>query len=156
MERSFHGGHSLMHGASMSMRKKPRASIWARLRGRLARSGWGRIKRAMILSGRRSDAPRQPSETTHATAAAEKAPRRREFRRGRSSMRLLEGRGQIDTKVDAANWLPSPRILFEHQLRSVQTLAPDGMAISVAVAAIAPICVDQFQHSADAANKLTR
>jgi hypothetical protein len=71
-------------------------------------------------------------------------------------MRLLEGRGQIDTKVDAASWLPSPRILFEHQLRSVQILAPDGMAISVAVAAIAPICVDQFQHSAYAANKLPR
>jgi hypothetical protein len=46
--------------------KKPRASVWARLRGRLARSGGGQIKRAMILSGRRSGEPQQPSESTHA------------------------------------------------------------------------------------------
>jgi hypothetical protein len=58
--------------------KKAPRECWARLRGRLARSGCGRIKRAMILSGRRSGAPRQPSESTHAMVRQKKAPRRRD------------------------------------------------------------------------------
>jgi hypothetical protein len=37
---------------------------------------------------------------------------------------------------------------------SAKTLA-DSTATSAVVAAIAPICVDQFQHSADATNNLT-
>jgi hypothetical protein len=37
---------------------------------------------------------------------------------------------------------------------TARTLA-DGTADSAVVAAMAPICVDQFQHSADAANNLT-
>ena len=37
---------------------------------------------------------------------------------------------------------------------TARTLA-DSTANSVVVAAIAPICVDQFQHSTDAANNLT-
>jgi hypothetical protein len=37
---------------------------------------------------------------------------------------------------------------------TAKTLA-DSMASSAVVAAVAPICVDQFQHSADAANNLT-
>jgi hypothetical protein len=37
---------------------------------------------------------------------------------------------------------------------TAKTLA-DSTANSAVVAAIAPICVDQFQHSADAANNLT-
>jgi hypothetical protein len=37
---------------------------------------------------------------------------------------------------------------------TAKTLA-DGTANSAVVAAIAPICVDQFQHSADVANNLT-
>ena len=36
---------------------------------------------------------------------------------------------------------------------TAKTLA-DSMASSAVVAAVAPICVDQFQHSADAANNL--
>ena len=55
--------------------KSPARVCGARLRGRLARLGWGRIKRAMILSGRRSGEPQQPSESTHAMAAAGKTPR---------------------------------------------------------------------------------
>jgi hypothetical protein len=30
----------------------------------------------------------------------------------------------IDTKVDAANWPPSPRIPLKHHFRSIQILAP--------------------------------
>ena len=37
---------------------------------------------------------------------------------------------------------------------TAKTLA-DSMAISAVVAAVASICVDQFQHSADAVNNLT-
>ena len=37
---------------------------------------------------------------------------------------------------------------------TAKTLA-DSMASSAVVAAVAPICVDQFQHRADAANNLT-
>jgi hypothetical protein len=46
------------------MGEKSPARVWARPRGRLARLGWGRIKRAMTVPRRRSGAPRQPSETT--------------------------------------------------------------------------------------------
>jgi hypothetical protein len=37
-----------MHGAIMDMRKEPRASVGLE-RGKLARLGWGRIKRAMTV-----------------------------------------------------------------------------------------------------------
>jgi hypothetical protein len=67
MKRSFHGGHSLMHGASMSMRKKaPRECLGSTAGQTLARLGWGRIKRAMTVLRRRSGEPQQPSESTHA------------------------------------------------------------------------------------------
>jgi hypothetical protein len=54
IKRSFHGGHSLMHGATMDMRKKPRASM-----GSTAGQDWrawdvGRIKRAMYRVGARA------------------------------------------------------------------------------------------------------
>jgi hypothetical protein len=46
IKRSFHGGHSLMHGASVSMRKKPCARVGLYRRA-AARLGWGaRKKRA--------------------------------------------------------------------------------------------------------------
>src|SRR5277367_4018416 len=49
MERSFRGGHSLMHGASMGMRKKPRASVGLD-RGASMGALWaGRIKRAITV-----------------------------------------------------------------------------------------------------------
>src|SRR5271154_5828969 len=40
-------------------------------------------------------------------------------------------------------------------LGSTAKMLADSMASSAVVAAVAPICVDQFQHSADAANNLT-
>jgi hypothetical protein len=46
IKRSFHGGHSLMHGASLSIRKKPCARVGLDRRA-AARLGWGaRKKRA--------------------------------------------------------------------------------------------------------------
>jgi hypothetical protein len=46
IKRSFHDGHSLMHGASVSMRKKPCARVGLYRRA-AARLGWGaRKKRA--------------------------------------------------------------------------------------------------------------
>ena len=56
--------------------KKPRASVWARLRGNQARLALGAgIKRAMTVRRRRSGALRQPSESTHAMITAQKALR---------------------------------------------------------------------------------
>jgi len=37
---------------------------------------------------------------------------------------LAVGAPSIDTKVDAANWPPSPRIPLKHHFRSIQILAP--------------------------------
>jgi hypothetical protein len=45
MKRSFHGGHSL-HGATMDMRKKPRASVVLGPRGKRAQA-WGQELRAL-------------------------------------------------------------------------------------------------------------
>jgi len=70
--------------------------------------------------------------------------------RGESLTRLLQGvaAGAIATLVIGFGW--GGWMLGG----SAKTLA-DNTASSAVVAAIAPICVDQFQRSADAANNLT-
>jgi hypothetical protein len=70
--------------------------------------------------------------------------------RGESLTRLLQGvaAGAIATLVIGFGW--GGWMLGS----SAKTLA-DNTASSAVVAAIAPICVDQFQRSADAANNLT-
>ena len=70
--------------------------------------------------------------------------------RGESLTRLLQGvaAGAIATLVIGFGW--GGWMLGS----SAKTLA-DNTANSAVVAAIAPICVDQFQRSADAANNLT-
>jgi hypothetical protein len=70
--------------------------------------------------------------------------------RGESLTRLLQGVavGAIATLVIGFGW--GGWMLGG----SAKTLA-DNTASSAVVAAIAPICVDQFQRSADAANNLT-
>jgi hypothetical protein len=70
--------------------------------------------------------------------------------RGESLTRLLQGvaAGAIATLVIGFGW---GGWMLES---SAKTLA-DNTASSAVVAAIAPICVDQFQRSADAANNLT-
>jgi hypothetical protein len=73
MKRSFHGGHSL-HGATMDMRKKPRASMGSTAGQVLARFGQGELS-PLSQFGRSGGARRQPSETTHAMVRQKKAPR---------------------------------------------------------------------------------
>jgi len=70
--------------------------------------------------------------------------------RGESLTRLLQGvaAGAIATLVIGFGW--GGWMLGS----SAKTLA-DNTASSAVVAAIAPICVDQFQHSADSTNNLT-
>jgi predicted negative regulator of RcsB-dependent stress response len=70
---------------------------------------------------------------------------------GESLKRLLQGAavGVVATLVIGFGW--GGWMLGS----SAKTLA-DSTASSAVVAAIAPICVDQFQHSADAANNLTQ
>ncbi len=70
--------------------------------------------------------------------------------RGESLTRLLQGvaAGAIATLVIGFGW--GGWMLGS----SAKTLA-DNTASSAVVAAIAPICVDQFQRSADATNNLT-
>jgi hypothetical protein len=70
--------------------------------------------------------------------------------RGESLTRLLQGvaAGAIATLVIGFGW---GGWMLES---SAKTLA-DNTASSAVVAAIAPICVDQFQRSADAASNLT-
>ncbi len=70
--------------------------------------------------------------------------------RGESLTRLLQGvaAGAIATLVIGFGW--GGWMLGS----SAKTLA-DNTASSAVAAAIAPICVDQFQRSADAANNLT-
>ena len=69
---------------------------------------------------------------------------------GESLKRLLQGAavGVVATLVVGFGW--GGWMLGS----SAKTLA-DSTAKSAVVAAIAPICVDQFQHSTDAANNLT-
>ncbi len=70
--------------------------------------------------------------------------------RGESLTRLLQGvaAGAVATLVIGFGW--GGWMLGS----SAKTLA-DNTASSAVVAAIAPICVDQFQRSADATNNLT-
>jgi hypothetical protein len=70
--------------------------------------------------------------------------------RGESLKRLLQGAavGAVATLAIGFGW-------GGWMLGSTAKTLADSTANSAVVAAIAPICVDQFQHSADAANNLT-
>jgi len=69
---------------------------------------------------------------------------------GESLKRLLQGAavGAVATLAIGFGW-------GGWTLGSTAKTLADSTANSAVVAAIAPICVDQFQHSADAANNLT-
>ena len=69
---------------------------------------------------------------------------------GESLKRLLQGAGVgvVATLVIGFGW-------GGWMLGSTAKTLADSAASSAVVAAIAPICVDQFQRSADAANNLT-
>jgi len=69
---------------------------------------------------------------------------------GESLKRLLQGAavGAVATLAIGFGW-------GGWMLGSTAKTLADSTASSAVVAAIAPICVDQFQHSADAANNLT-
>jgi hypothetical protein len=69
---------------------------------------------------------------------------------GESLKRLLQGAavGAVATLAIGFGW-------GGWMLGSTAKTLADSTANSAVVAAIAPICVDQFQHSADAANNLT-
>ena len=69
---------------------------------------------------------------------------------GESLKRLLQGAaaGAVATLAVGFGW-------GGWMLGSTAKTLADSTANSAVVAAIAPICVDQFQHSADAANNLT-
>ena len=69
---------------------------------------------------------------------------------GESLKRLLQGAaaGAVATLVVGFGW-------GGWMLGSAAKTLADSTANSAVVAAIAPICVDQFQRSADAANNLT-
>src|SRR4029077_6123894 len=69
---------------------------------------------------------------------------------GESLKRLLQGAavGVVATLAIGFGWGGG-------MLASTAKTLADSTASSAVVAAIAPICVDQFQHSADAANNLT-
>src|SRR5271154_511106 len=69
---------------------------------------------------------------------------------GESLKQLLQGAalGAFATLGIGFSW-------GEFMLGSTAKTLADSMASSAVVAAVAPICVDQFQHSADAANNLT-
>ena len=69
---------------------------------------------------------------------------------GESLKRLLQGAavGVLATLVIGFGW-------GGWMLGSTAKTLADSMASSAVVTAVAPICVDQFQHSADAANNLT-
>ena len=69
---------------------------------------------------------------------------------GESLKRLLQGvaLGAFATLGIGFSW-------GGFMLGSTAKTLPDSTASSAVVAAIAPICVDQFQRSADAANNLT-
>jgi hypothetical protein len=101
MKRSFHGGHSL-HGATMDMRKKPRASVGLG-GGANSALGLGSNKRAMMVPRRRSAAPQQPSETTHAMVRQEKAP----HERTRTGQRRARAGGQEIARQRQCRIVPS-------------------------------------------------
>ncbi len=69
---------------------------------------------------------------------------------GESLKRLLQGAavGAVATLIVGFGW-------GGWMLGSTAKTLADSAASSAVVAAIAPICVDQFQRSADAANNLT-
>ena len=69
---------------------------------------------------------------------------------GKSLKRLLQGAavGAVATLAIGFGW-------GGWMLGSTAKTLADSTANSAVVAAIAPICVDQFQRSADAANNLT-
>ena len=69
---------------------------------------------------------------------------------GKSLKRLLQGAavGAVATLAIGFGW-------GGWMLGSTAKSLAESTANSAVVAAIAPICVDQFQHSADAANNLT-
>ena len=69
---------------------------------------------------------------------------------GESLKRLLQGAavGVVATLAIGFGW-------GGWMLASTAKTLADSTASSAVVAAIAPICIDQFQHSTDAANNLT-
>jgi hypothetical protein len=73
IKRSFHAGHSLMHGApAQSCRSKKRPTRVVGSRGANWRAWAGKVSALSQL--RVGGAPRQPSETTHALVRQKKAP----------------------------------------------------------------------------------
>jgi hypothetical protein len=76
-----------LHGATMDMRKKPRASMGSTAGQVLARFGQGEL--SALSQFRRSDgARRQPSETTHAMVRQKKEAPREWVERGKSALGL--------------------------------------------------------------------
>jgi hypothetical protein len=80
MERSFRDGHSLMHGATMDVRKKPRGELWARA-GQTSALGQGRIKRAMTVAHRRRSAATLGNYSRDGAAEKSPAPETRVLQR---------------------------------------------------------------------------